>query len=146
VVLVYDGSILTLTMEDQTTNATFSQPFRVNIPGLLGGQTGYAGFTASTGLKTAVQSILDWQLVSSDCCMTGVPAFPSGFSAASDLKICTMTFTKPWLFRALGGPNPLRRRRLEEPLELAICPAPANVTSMLAADQQRTRRRERVPL
>jgi hypothetical protein len=87
VVLVYDGSTLTLTIEDETTRATFSEPFRVNIPALLGGQTGYAGFTASTGLKTAVQSILNWQLVSSDCCMTGVPGFSSGFSGASGLTL-----------------------------------------------------------
>ena len=87
VVLVYDGSTLTLTMTDQTTRATFTQSFPVDIPGLLGGQTGYAGFTASTGLETAVQSILDWQLLSSDCCIAGVPAFSSGFAAASGLRL-----------------------------------------------------------
>ena len=75
VALVYDGKVLTLTITDQTTHATFSHPFTINIAGYLGGQTGYAGFTASTGEKTAVQSILDWQLTSSECCNAGEPAF-----------------------------------------------------------------------
>jgi len=87
VALVYDGKILTLTITDQTTHATFSHPFPVNIGGYLGGQTGYAGFTASTGAKTAVQSILNWQLTSSECCTAGEPAFAAGFSSPSELTL-----------------------------------------------------------
>jgi hypothetical protein len=87
VALVYDGNVLTLTITDQTTHATFSHLFPVNMVGYLGGQTGYAGFTASTGAKTAVQSILDWQLTSSECCNAGEPAFAAGFSSPSELTL-----------------------------------------------------------
>ena len=83
--LIYGGYILTLTITDQTTNATFSQEFPIDLSAVLGGPTAFAGFTGSTGSKTAVQSILNWQLTSSECCEAGMPAFPAGFSVASNL-------------------------------------------------------------
>ncbi len=87
VVLVYEGGVLTLTLTDQTTQRMAGSPFTVDIPGLLGGTTGYVGFTASTGMETAVQSILDWQLTSSECCTAGEPSFPAGFSSPSDMSL-----------------------------------------------------------
>ena len=66
VVMVYDGSALSLTITDQITKATFSTNFAVNLAELLGAPTAYVGFTAGTGAQTAVQSILDWQLTSSN--------------------------------------------------------------------------------
>jgi sugar lactone lactonase YvrE len=85
--LVYDGSTLTLTITDQVTHATLSQHFTVDIAGILGGPTGFAGFTGSTGGETAVENIIDWQLTSSQCCMPGEPAFPSGFSSTSAITL-----------------------------------------------------------
>lgn len=85
--LVYDGSILRLTITDQTTHATVSLPFTVDIAGILGGPTGFAGFTASTGAHTAVQNILDWQLTSTQCCQPGEPSFLTGFSPTSAITL-----------------------------------------------------------
>jgi sugar lactone lactonase YvrE len=85
--LVYDGSTLTLTITDQKTHATVSQPFTVDIAGILGGPTGFAGFTASTGEKTAVENILDWQLTSTECCEPGEPSFLTGFSSTSAITL-----------------------------------------------------------
>jgi hypothetical protein len=85
--LVYDGSTLTLTITDQVTHATLSQHFTIDIAGILGGPTGFAGFTGSTGGETAVENIIDWQLTSSQCCMPGEPAFPSGFSSTSAITL-----------------------------------------------------------
>ncbi len=87
VALIYGGFILTLTITDQTTNATFSQEFPIDLSGVLGGPTAFAGFTAGTGTETAVQSILNWQLTSSECCEAGMPAFPTGFPIASNLTL-----------------------------------------------------------
>jgi sugar lactone lactonase YvrE len=78
--LLYDGSTLTLTITDKSTHAVLSHPFTVDIAGILGGPTGFAGFTGSTGGKTVVVSILDWQLISSECCKPGEPAFLTGFT------------------------------------------------------------------
>ncbi len=87
VTLVYDGSTLTLTITDQTTHATVSLPFTVDIAGILGGPTGFAGFTASTGAHTAVQNILDWQLTSTECCQPGEPSFLTGFFPTSPVTL-----------------------------------------------------------
>jgi hypothetical protein len=58
--LSYDGNALTLTLTDLVTNATWTQPFAVDIPTVVGGNTAYVGFTAGTGNMTAVQQILNW--------------------------------------------------------------------------------------
>jgi sugar lactone lactonase YvrE len=87
VALVYDGSTLTLTITDNTTHVTASLPFTVDIASILGGPTGFAGFTASTGEKTAVENILRWQLTSTECCQPGEPSFLTGFSPASAITL-----------------------------------------------------------
>jgi hypothetical protein len=56
----YDGYALTLTITDLATSATWTQPFAVDIPTIVGGNTAYVGFTAGTGSNTAVQQILNW--------------------------------------------------------------------------------------
>ena len=56
----YNGTTLAVTITDTNTNATFTQDYTVNIPGIIGGNTGYVGFTASTGTATATQDILAW--------------------------------------------------------------------------------------
>ena len=56
----YNGTTLTVVINDTVTNATASQTYTVNIPAIIGGPTGYVGFTASSGGLTAVQQILNW--------------------------------------------------------------------------------------
>ncbi len=85
--LLYDGSTLTLNITDKSTHATLSHPFTIDIAGILGGPTGFAGFTGSTGGKTVVETILDWQLTSSECCIPGEPAFLTGFTPASEISL-----------------------------------------------------------
>jgi hypothetical protein len=58
--IVYDGETLTLTITDLVTLASWSHPFVINIPGTVGGNTAYVGFTGATGGLTATQRILDW--------------------------------------------------------------------------------------
>ena len=87
VTLGYDGTTLTLTITDMTTNATFTQPFTVDIPAALGGPSAYAGFTASTGETTAVQEIQDWKFSVTTCCNAGEPTYPDGFADTSLLSV-----------------------------------------------------------
>ena len=84
-VLRSDGATLTLTITDKTTNASFSQTFPVDIPAVIGGPTGYVGFTAGTGQAASVEKILDWQFTSAGCCTAGEPDFPTGFADATGL-------------------------------------------------------------
>lgn len=74
--LVYDGSVLTLTISD-TTNpaATFSTQFTVDIPTVIGSPTAFVGFTGGTGGLAAIQEITQWSF-------TPLPNFGSGFTAA----------------------------------------------------------------
>ncbi len=60
VVLTYNGTLHTLleTLTDLTTNATFSTTYTgVNFNTLLGGNSGYIGFTGASGAITATQTI-----------------------------------------------------------------------------------------
>jgi sugar lactone lactonase YvrE len=87
VLLTYDGTTLTLTITDKSTQATLTQLFTIDIGGILGGPTGFAGFTGGTGAKTVVANILDWQLTSTGCCVAGEPSFPAGFQSASGITL-----------------------------------------------------------
>jgi hypothetical protein len=57
--LGYDGTTLTVKITDTATNASATQTYAINIPGITGASA-FAGFTGGTGGLTATQSILDW--------------------------------------------------------------------------------------
>lgn len=58
--LAYDGTVLSMTVKDLTTNATFSTSFTVDIAAVIGGATAHVGFTGATGGLTANQEVLSW--------------------------------------------------------------------------------------
>ncbi len=58
--IVYDGSNLALTLTDTNSKVVFSTKFPVNISSIIGTGQGYVGFTASTGAKSASQTVLSW--------------------------------------------------------------------------------------
>jgi hypothetical protein len=76
--LTYDGTTLTLTLTDLMTNATFTQPFTINIPSTVGGSTAYVGFTGGTGGESATQQILSWSYEP-----TLVPYEPTSFPSGT---------------------------------------------------------------
>ena len=62
--LAYNGAagVLTESFTDQTTLQRFSTTFTgINFEGLLGGQSGFVGFTGSTGDGNSVQTISNFQ-------------------------------------------------------------------------------------
>jgi fibronectin type 3 domain-containing protein len=77
VVMTYDGTTLNVTITDTGTNASASQAYAVNIPQVIGSNTGYVGFTGGTGGATAVQNILTWAYSPT---ATTVPAAPSNLT------------------------------------------------------------------
>jgi hypothetical protein len=77
--LSYDGITLTVVITDTVTNATATQTYTVDIPGLIGTTTAYVGFTGGTGGQAAVQKILNWTYSPS---VVPAPAFFAGFSTA----------------------------------------------------------------
>ena len=58
--LSYDGKALYLTLSDLVTGKSAARSFPIDIPGTIGGDTGYVGFTGGSGGITASQKILAW--------------------------------------------------------------------------------------
>jgi hypothetical protein len=76
----YDGSTLTLRIDDDNTGAQVLVQFlNVNIPKAIGGSTAYVGFTGGTGGLTAVQDIKNWDFI--PLTSSGTPASPAGGGA-----------------------------------------------------------------
>ncbi len=77
---VYNGAVLNVTITDQTSGATSTQSYPIDIPGTLGSQTAYVGFSAGTGGLTSTDDILNWSF-------SPIPAFAAGFSSAQQLTL-----------------------------------------------------------
>jgi hypothetical protein len=56
--VTYNGTTLVMRITDKVTQATFLTSWPINIPATLGGNTGYVGFTGSTGGSTSIQDVL----------------------------------------------------------------------------------------
>jgi hypothetical protein len=84
----YNGTNLTMTITDVTTNATFTQAWPINIPTTVGGNTALVGFTGGSGGDTAIQEIIGWTMSST----TGVAATPT-FSPAGGTYTTAQTVT-----------------------------------------------------
>jgi hypothetical protein len=87
VTLSYDGTTLTEAIRDTVTSATFTTTYAVNIPGLVGSDVGYMGFTGGTGGLSAVQDILSWSVqttIAGRGSGGGPPAPPPGPGSGGD--------------------------------------------------------------
>jgi hypothetical protein len=58
--ITYTAGTLTVVILDKTTGVTATNTFAVNVPGVIGNMTAYAGFTGATGSLTSIQNIADW--------------------------------------------------------------------------------------
>jgi hypothetical protein len=61
--LTYDGTVLTLTLTDTVTKATFTASWVSDIPTTVKGNTALVGFTAGTGGTVSTQDVLNWTYV-----------------------------------------------------------------------------------
>ncbi len=75
----YDGTTLTVVIVDNTTGATATQNYLLNLTNTLGGSTAYVGFTGGTGGLVSVQEITSWTFTPY---AQLAPAAPSGLGAA----------------------------------------------------------------
>jgi hypothetical protein len=74
--ITYDGSLLTETLTDTVTNATYTKTYTgINIPSLVGGNTAYVGFGASTGAATVTQDLSSWTYTEESPGQAGIPTF-----------------------------------------------------------------------
>jgi hypothetical protein len=63
--LSYSGSLLSETLQDLSTSATFSTSYTTNLVGVLGSPTALIGFTGGTGAGTSVQVISNFSFSNS---------------------------------------------------------------------------------
>lgn len=71
---VYDGTNLVVTITDLNTGKAAKSYYKINIPGTVGGNTAYIGFTGATGGLTATQDIVSWVYAPEPHFSTGFPA------------------------------------------------------------------------
>jgi fibronectin type 3 domain-containing protein len=60
VALSYDGTTLSVSLTDATTNASVTRAYAVNISGIIGSSNAFVGFTAGTGGLSSTDDILNW--------------------------------------------------------------------------------------
>ncbi len=93
--MTYDGTNLAMTITDATTNGVFAQSWAVNIPGTVGGNTAYLGFTGGTGTDTAIQAIQTWTFSSGAApAQAATPTFSpvaGVYTAAQNVTISSTT-------------------------------------------------------
>ena len=89
--ITYDGTTLTLTLTDVTTNASFTTSWAVNIPTIVGGNVAYVGFTAGTGGNASVQSIQSWTFTSGTVQTTATPIFSPGTGSYTSAQTVTIS-------------------------------------------------------
>jgi len=72
--IVYDGSILTLTLRDTTTNAQFGTSWPINIPAVVGGNSAWVGFTVGT-IPAVTNNLLTWSFSEGYATRLAQPSF-----------------------------------------------------------------------
>ncbi len=87
--LVYDGSLLTMTLLDTVTNAQFRTSWPINIPAVVGGNNAWIGFTAGE-IPTDVISVQSWSFWQGYNPRLSTPTFsvaPGSYPAAQTVTI-----------------------------------------------------------
>jgi hypothetical protein len=103
--MAYNGTALEVVITDTVTLATTTKTYTVDIPTLVGGNTAYVGFTASTGGLTAVQDVLNWTF--SNGTQAVPPAAPTGLAASG---VTETQVTLSWVNVAAGTTVAIERR------------------------------------
>jgi Legume lectin domain/Chitobiase/beta-hexosaminidase C-terminal domain len=98
--MVYNGTVLTMTITDGVTNGIFTTSFTVNIPSIVGANTAFVGFTGGTGGQTSSQKVETWSFVSGGTAPTPrqqatAPLFSPTAGTYSGTQAITLTDATP---------------------------------------------------
>ena len=112
VVMVYDGTTLTMTITDTINTAqTFTKSWRINIATTIGGTTAFVGFTGGTGGLTTTQEVLTWTYSTSSVpppSQAATPVFnpPGGTYSGTQSVSITDATSGAAIFYSTDGTNP----------------------------------------
>jgi hypothetical protein len=112
VVMVYDGTTLTMTITDTINTAqTFTKSWPINIATTIGGTTAFVGFTGGTGGLTTTQEVLKWTYSTSTApppSQAATPAFNPPGGTYSGTQSVSITDATPGatIFYTTDGSNP----------------------------------------
>ncbi len=88
--VVYDGSILTMTLRDTSTNAQFRTSWPVDIPAIVGGNTAWVGFTGGE-IPPTPQKILTWNYYQGYATRLATPSFSVAAGQYSSAQTVTIS-------------------------------------------------------
>ena len=90
----YDGTTLTMTITDATNSSqTFTANWPINIPGTVGSNSAYLGFTGGAGGLTAIQEILDWTYIATGQPTVATPTFSPAPGSYNPGQVVTLSDT-----------------------------------------------------
>ena len=94
--VTYDGTTLTMIITDAANSSqSFTASWPINIPGTVGSNTAYVGFTGGTGGLTAIQEILDWTYVTTSQPTAATPTFSPAPGTYTSTQSVTLSDTTP---------------------------------------------------
>jgi hypothetical protein len=108
--LTYNGTVLSETVADTVTGATYTNSYTANIPSLVAGNTAYVGFGGGTGAGTVTQNVQSWtySVASSSTPQAAPPTFsPSGgtYSSPQSVKLSSASSGTVICYNTTGNPK-----------------------------------------
>ena len=89
--LAYNGTVLTETVTDTVTGATYTNSYAANIPSLVGGDTAYVGFGGGTGAATVDQDLSSWTYTVESPGQAAIPMFSPAAGTYSGSQNVTLS-------------------------------------------------------
>ena len=104
--IVYDGSILTVTLKDTVTNAQFRTSWPIDIPAITKSNTAWVGFTAGT-IPAVANNLLSWSFSQGYAPRLAAPSFSvAGGSYASGQSVTISAPSGATVYYTTNGQQP----------------------------------------
>ncbi|HUZ33528.1 MAG TPA: chitobiase/beta-hexosaminidase C-terminal domain-containing protein [Xanthobacteraceae bacterium] len=104
--IVYDGSLLTMTLKDTVTNAQFRTSWPIDIPAITGGNSAWVGFTAGT-IAPVANDLLTWSFSEGYAPRLPAPSFSvAGGSYASAQSVSIGAYPGATIYYTTNGQQP----------------------------------------
>lgn len=102
--MTYNGTTLYVTVLDTVTQASARNEYKTNLPGLVGGNTAYVGFTGGTGGAQATQQILSWTFEPGVA--IAPPTITYQYNTNGELQVAIYGYGPPYDFYTTDGSTP----------------------------------------